>query len=249
MEVNNCLDMARRYTKVAALQEYLPIDLFGACVDVWCPGTEEDECQETWARYRFVLAFEDGYCRDYITDKLWGAYRRLQIPVVSGGGDYSRTAIPNSYIDADNFTSMQELADFLALVDGDRDLYNSYFRWRNEYIARETPVANWCQICEALHDKSMEPQVYRDLAGWVAQDSCPLFSVSFLSLVAYTVSIYYLSTHYLSNFVEERIFLPKSPHHIPLSLYRHTRKYLMFLLDGWRTVYTQRLQATLSLCS
>lgn len=184
MEVNNCLDMARRYTKVAALQQYLPIDLFGACVDVWCPGTEEDECQETWARYRFVLAFEDGYCRDYITDKLWGAYRRLQIPVVSGGGDYSRTAIPNSYIDADNFTSMQELADFLALVDGDRDLYNSYFRWRNEYIAREAPVANWCQICEALHDKSMEPQVYSDLAGWVAQDSCPLFSVSFLSLVA-----------------------------------------------------------------
>jgi hypothetical protein len=44
-------------------------------------------------RYQFVLAFENGYCRDYVTEKLWNAYRRLQIPVVSGGADYTKVSI------------------------------------------------------------------------------------------------------------------------------------------------------------
>nr|KAG5697404.1 hypothetical protein BaRGS_008830 [Batillaria attramentaria] len=72
--------MGRRYTRVAALQKYLPVDSYGTCGDLACAkGTSQ--CQKTLMRYKFVLAFENGYCRDYITEKLWNAYSRQQIPV------------------------------------------------------------------------------------------------------------------------------------------------------------------------
>ena len=91
-------------------------------------------------------------------------------------------AIPGSYIDYDNFSTAEELSAFVHRVSMDRNLYNSYFKWRKHFDVIHAPVADWCQICEALHDKGREPQVYKDLAGWVAQDSCPLYSVSTCAL-------------------------------------------------------------------
>ncbi|KAK7479885.1 hypothetical protein BaRGS_00028875 [Batillaria attramentaria] len=174
---SNCRDRARRYVKVAKIARYLPVDTYGQCGTMQCqPRTQE--CEQMLSRYQFVLAFENGYCRDYVTEKLWDAYFRYQIPIVSGGADYSKFAIPNSYIDYDNFSSVEELVDHILRVSSDRDLYNSYFEWMNHYAVVRTPVANWCQICEALHDKGRQPQVYSDLVGWMGQDSCPMYSVS-----------------------------------------------------------------------
>ena len=91
---------------------------------------------------------------------------------------YLQVAIPGSYIDYDNFSTAEELSVYVHRVSTDPKLYNSYFAWRKHFDVVHSPVANWCQICEALHDKSRQPQVYKDLEGWVAQDSCPLYSVS-----------------------------------------------------------------------
>lgn len=173
---NGCKDPARQYIKVAQLSRFLPIDTYGDC-GLDCP-LNDDECEDALARYQFALAFEDGYCRDYVTDRLWKAYARLQIPIVAGGANYANFAIPNSYIDYDNFSSAEELAEFVYRVSVDRDLYNSYFRWTRDFRVVKSPVVDWCEVCTRLHEKTMAPQVYKDFAGWLAQDSCPLFSVS-----------------------------------------------------------------------
>ncbi|KAL8615440.1 hypothetical protein ACOMHN_036260 [Nucella lapillus] len=172
---SNCQDRGRRYKKVGQLKQYLPIDIFGDCGAYQCPKGNS-ECDKIFGKYQFVLAFENGYCRDYVTEKLWGAYRRLQIPIVSGGADYRQFAIPGSYIDYDNFSSVEDLAAFVHHVSMDAALYNSYFTWRQRYQALVAPVTDWCAVCAALHDKGRLPQVYKNLAGWVAQDSCPLYS-------------------------------------------------------------------------
>ncbi|XP_076460974.1 alpha-(1,3)-fucosyltransferase C-like isoform X2 [Babylonia areolata] len=172
---SNCRDRGRRYKKVGQLSKYLPIDLFGDCGTYQCPKGNAN-CDGIFGKYQFVLAFENGYCRDYVSEKLWTAYKRQQIPIVSGGADYTQFAIPGSYIDYDNFSSVEELAAFVHRVSTDPALYNSYFRWHQRYEAAIAPVTDWCAICEALHDKGRPPQVYKNLAGWVAQDSCPLYS-------------------------------------------------------------------------
>ena len=90
-------------------------------------------------------------------------------------------AIPGSYIDYDNFSTPEDLARFVHRVSTNPSLYNSYFAWRDHYeVLQEAPVANWCDICKKLHEKDRPKQVYSNLEGWVAQDSCPLYSVSFI---------------------------------------------------------------------
>lgn len=172
---SNCYDLGRRYTRVGALSKYLQVDTYGSCGNHVC-HKGSPHCLKQLSRYKFVLSFENGYCRDYITEKLWNAYSRQQIPIVSGGADYSKLAIPGSYIDYDNFATVEELANFIKRVGSDRNLYNSFFQWRTKYSVKYSGVANWCQICEALHDKERPPQVYRDVRAWAAEDSCQLYA-------------------------------------------------------------------------
>ncbi|XP_076440922.1 alpha-(1,3)-fucosyltransferase C-like [Babylonia areolata] len=172
---SSCINYAQRYKLVSALQELLPVDTYGHCGTKTCQRNGL-ACEKTLKRYKFVLAFENGYCRDYVTEKYWNALSRNQIPIVSGGADYSQITIPGSYIDVDNFSSVEELAQFILRVGSDRRLYNSFFTWRDRYLRLRYGVVNWCQMCAALHDKSRQPQVYSDLKGWVADDSCPVQS-------------------------------------------------------------------------
>ena len=175
---SSCVNPSQRYRRVAALQRLLPVDTYGACGTLTCKRNDPD-CERTLRRYKFVLAFENGYCRDYVTEKYWNAMDRQQIPIVSGGADYSKIAVPGSYIDVDNFTSTEELARFVQRVGSDRELYNSFFAWTSR-LRLHRRLVDWCAICRALHDQHRPPQVYTDLKGWVADDSCPLYTLSCL---------------------------------------------------------------------
>ncbi len=35
--------------------------------------------------YKFYLAFENTYCRDYISEKFWNALKQDIVPIVMGG--------------------------------------------------------------------------------------------------------------------------------------------------------------------
>lgn len=90
------------------------------------------------SEYYFYLAFENSYCRDYITEKFWKILQSdsLTIPVVMGGlsmVDYETVAPPNSYIDVRNFSSPQSLAEHLKHVAADDRAFNYYHEWRNKY--------------------------------------------------------------------------------------------------------------------
>ncbi|KAL8570043.1 hypothetical protein ACOMHN_036320 [Nucella lapillus] len=172
---SSCINFNHRYKLVWELQKFLPVDTFGDCGTMSCKKDTQD-CQDQLNRYKFVLAFENGYCRDYVTEKYWNALDRNQIPIVSGGADYGHIAIPGSYIDVDTFTSVEQLAKFILRVSSNRTLYNSFFEWKSGYRTLGPEVCNWCQLCAALHDESRLPQVYSDLPGWLAEDTCPVYS-------------------------------------------------------------------------
>ena len=64
--------------------------------------------------YKFTLAFENSLCTDYVTDKLYTALESGVVPVVYGEADYRAYAPANSYINARDFESPRQLAEYRA---------------------------------------------------------------------------------------------------------------------------------------
>jgi hypothetical protein len=123
---------------------------------------------------QFHLALENTRCTDYVTEKLFTAFTRGQVPIVLGAPNVAdHSPGPDSFIDATAFPSARALADYLLYLDRNDTAYEQYHAWRRRpfasygaLLAREMqallPVANgtgvgerfreWypCLMCEAL---------------------------------------------------------------------------------------------------
>ena len=127
---------------VRELKNHIRVDIFGSCGEsVYQPHLQDEECEKDspdcenlLKRYKFQLAFENGNCVDYLTEKYWGGPLELGIvPVVLGGANYSEMAIPGSYINVFDFDSIKTLADYLLYLDKNDTAYMEYFVWRKLY--------------------------------------------------------------------------------------------------------------------
>ena len=75
--------------------------------------------KKTLKNYKFYLAFENSLCQDYITEKLFLAMHAGVLPIAYGGltkEDYLKVVPPNTFIHAEDFQSVQELADYLKFL-------------------------------------------------------------------------------------------------------------------------------------
>ncbi|XP_066953062.1 alpha-(1,3)-fucosyltransferase C-like [Macrobrachium rosenbergii] len=177
--VTNCKAASKRQQFVKELQKFMPVDVYGPCGPLKCDCGGEcalkqpDYCYEMLQRdYKFYMAFENSLCKDYVTEKLFNTLRYNVIPVVYGLANYSHVAPPHSYIDAFDFGSAKELADYLLKLDKDDKAYNEYFRWKqyhhftSKWVRALTP---WCELCERLHaDNETKTS---DLYKWFVVDS------------------------------------------------------------------------------
>ncbi len=112
-------------------------------------------------------------CRDYVTEKFWNALGLDLVPVVLGGANYPEIAPPKSYINARDFDSPAELAEYLKYLAGNETAYAEYFRWKDHYTLYNNPEQYSsraiCKLCEALNDDSREEypdKVIRNLDDW-----------------------------------------------------------------------------------
>lgn len=88
--ISDCSDLVRRLDYIKEIKKYIQVDLYGRCSGVACPF-EGEECRKWLASsYKFYFAFENSVCNDYITEKLFATLRYDVIPIVLGGGDYTR---------------------------------------------------------------------------------------------------------------------------------------------------------------
>ena len=143
--VTNCRTYSRLEAYVRELRRYVPVDIYGKCGEFKCSGDKSDvkesssiirgnksisgkatisnsnnrgawDChQQVATKYKFFLAFEDSFCKDFVTEKFFSMFNGEldMVPVVLGGGNYSTIAPPNSYIDASKFQSPKALAHHL----------------------------------------------------------------------------------------------------------------------------------------
>ena len=175
--VSSCNAPSGRTGVARKLSQYIPIDVFGKCGNLTCSKGQElrlsKECRATLQQYKFYLAFENTNCDDYITEKYWehGLENGL-VPIVLGGANYNRLAIPGSYINVRDFKTVKDLAEYIKYLDANRTAYNEYFKWKHSYKL-ETPYLYGCSLCEALHrTKALTTKVYKDLNTFWRKGKC-----------------------------------------------------------------------------
>ena len=181
-----------RLMYIRHLRKFIPIDIYGGCAKYFhqpnlkvrdCPrndsGRPAPQCKSRLQNYKFILAFENMNCVDYITEKYWCTPLELGlVPVVMGGADYKGLAIPGSYINVLDFSSLKELAEYLLYLDKNDEEYNKYFEWKKQYklggcltgqnMANHYP---WmCEVCAAANNNSLEGKTYKKIQDFYDPD-------------------------------------------------------------------------------
>jgi hypothetical protein len=154
--VSNCRPNSARIEYAKRLSEYIPVDIYGACGNMTCPDgsrTNNASCLAILSKqYMFYLAFENSFCQDYRTEKVWNPLSNGLVPITMGGSNYSKYLPPNSFINVRDFESPKELADRLKYLRDHPDVYMTYLDWRKDYYIRPgLRSIGFCQLCEILH--------------------------------------------------------------------------------------------------
>ncbi len=164
---------SRRWDYVMELRKYIDIDIYGACGNFSCPKSEGIRCViEAGRTYRFYLAFENAFCKDYLTEKAHKAWVGNMIPVVLG--NYDSALPPKAWLDVSDYASTQNLARKMTfLAENDKE-YLSYFDFRKTYEIRpRVRDKGFCHLCKILHDTEYKYKsrfdVYR---WWVEEGNC-----------------------------------------------------------------------------
>ncbi|XP_035670878.1 4-galactosyl-N-acetylglucosaminide 3-alpha-L-fucosyltransferase FUT5-like [Branchiostoma floridae] len=169
--ISKCNTQANRVAYATELVKHMHVDVFGRCGKTVCAKWNVTCMPDIITQYKFYLAFENMKCKEYLTEKFWrNALANDVIPVVLGANrsDYERLAPPHSYIHVDDFKSPKELANYLMLLDKDKDQYNAYFKWKT-HPPKDIPLEEgmWCNMCrELLNRCPTKRKLYTNLRGW-----------------------------------------------------------------------------------
>lgn len=177
--VSNC--RKDRFNLLKSVKKYIDVDIYGNCGKRCIP---HDKCFSYIPKYKFYLAFENSICQDLLTEKTFvNALMKGVVPVIISGANLSSPVIipPKSFINARNFQSAKELADYLKHIGSDPKLYNEYFKWRDYYnitIFGSNPKDFPCSVCEKLYEPNQEVKIIQDIGSWYsAEYNCKPYPV------------------------------------------------------------------------
>ena len=160
--VSNC-NSRLRLDYVIQLQKYVSVTVYGKCncyfsTRRYC-GHFDKACKDEISKYKFYLAFENDFCHDYVTEKYWERLEQDSVPIVMGS-NYEGLAIPGSYIDVNDFRSIEELANYLLYLDKNDGEYNKFFAYKANFASGGDSL--YCRICEKL--SSVQATQYSQVA-------------------------------------------------------------------------------------
>jgi hypothetical protein len=117
------------------------------------------------ARHRFIFAFENARDIDYVTEKFFDPLHFGSVPVYLGAPNIEDFAPgDHCYINASDFASAKELAEFLTSMTDEE--YERYHEWREKPL-RESFVA----MCESTSSHTLMP-VIKMIRDKQSQDLC-----------------------------------------------------------------------------
>lgn len=169
--ISNCNSQNNREDYLKRLNSIIPVTRIGFCTWNKCRKSYEQCLNDLADTHPFYLAFENSLCRDYVTEKYSNVIQNgRMIPVVFSKN--SNLYIPNSFIDANQFSSPENLGKYLIEVAKNVTLYDSYFQWRNQYEI-DIPYENdyLCELCKKLQDSKEPSKVYESIEKWLYDDA------------------------------------------------------------------------------
>ncbi len=135
MFISSQLNHSHRQEYLEELMKYIPIDSYGSLFRN--KTVEEDKGwvtkHATYARYRFIIAFENAIAEDYVTEKFYDPLLAGAVPIYLGAPNVEDFAPGDRcYIDVRNFGSPRELAQYLRRCMTDNEEYMKYHQWRRK---------------------------------------------------------------------------------------------------------------------
>ena len=95
------------------------------------------------------------------------------VPIVMGGANYTKLAVPGSYINVMDFKTVKQLSEYLQYLDKNNTAYNEYFYWRLKYKVTDSLSFSLCEICRAFDtEHPPKSKVYDDLKAYWVTDAC-----------------------------------------------------------------------------
>ncbi|KZV50917.1 hypothetical protein F511_10488 [Dorcoceras hygrometricum] len=113
------------------------------------------------SHYKFVLAIENTMTESYVTEKLFYPLDSGSVPIYFGAPDVWNFVPPHSIIDGTQFSSLDELANYVKSLANDPVAYAEYHAWRRcgvlgNYVKTRAASLDTlpCRLCEAVSRKN-----------------------------------------------------------------------------------------------
>nr|XP_031547368.1 alpha-(1,3)-fucosyltransferase 10 isoform X4 [Vicugna pacos] len=166
---SDCDPPSDRDSYVRELMAYIEVDSYGECLrnrdlpeQLADPASmDADGFYRILAQYKFILAFENAVCDDYITEKFWRPLKLGVVPVYHGSpsiADWlpsSRSAILVSA-----FSHPRELAGYIRQLDRDDGRYAAYIEWKlRGEISNRRLLAALAERTWGVHDLSQHNHI------------------------------------------------------------------------------------------
>nr|Q6NTZ6.2 RecName: Full=Alpha-(1,3)-fucosyltransferase 10; AltName: Full=Fucosyltransferase X; Short=Fuc-TX; Short=FucT-X; AltName: Full=Galactoside 3-L-fucosyltransferase 10; Short=Fucosyltransferase 10 [Xenopus laevis] len=136
---SDCDPPSDRDTYVQELMKYIAVDSYGECLhnkdlpqQVNNPSFMDDsQFHHILGQYKFILAFENAVCEDYITEKLWRPLKLGAVPVYFGAPNVEDWLPSNkSAIIVSRFSHPKDLAAYIKKLDKNDTLYMQFIEWK-----------------------------------------------------------------------------------------------------------------------
>ncbi|XP_076770104.1 GDP-fucose protein O-fucosyltransferase 3 isoform X2 [Arvicanthis niloticus] len=202
---SDCDPPSDRDSYVRELMAYIEVDSYGECLQnrdlpqqLKNPASmDADAFYRVIAQYKFILAFENAVCDDYITEKFWRPLKLGVVPVYYGSPTIADW-LPSdrSAILVSEFSHPRELASFIRRLDYDDGLYETYVEWKlkgeisNQRLLTALREREWgvqdinqdnyidtfeCMVCRRVWANSrLQEQIYQKMASDPIADGCAL---------------------------------------------------------------------------
>ncbi|XP_076875849.1 GDP-fucose protein O-fucosyltransferase 3 isoform X2 [Brachyhypopomus gauderio] len=192
---SDCDPPSDRDTYVWELMKHIRVDSYGQCLhnkDLPAhlresTAMEDQGFYRILAQYKFILAFENAVCDDYITEKLWRPLKLGVVPVYYGAPNI-HTWLPSnrSAVVVDPHEPPEKLAQYLKRLDENDGEYLTYLDWKlrrdvsNQRLVKELTERTWgvqdvtqdnfidafeCMVCNRVWENINRKKKMQNLFG------------------------------------------------------------------------------------
>jgi hypothetical protein len=120
-------NQGRRLEILNAIQKYKHVDCCGRLANnsnISIQGRGDQKYKIHFLRdYKFTIAAENSKGNGYTTEKIIHPFSVGSIPIYWGAERVEKDFNKDAFINVDNFSSLEELANFIEKIDNDKELY------------------------------------------------------------------------------------------------------------------------------